>query len=657
MRYPTSESLLSDLNRYLASARPAKKASTGARVKLKGRKPKMRLTAEGGAEMLPEYAPVPMFEGDGIADLENLEDGEKKGLSLGAIVGMVIGGVVLLILLITGSLIWYVHATKVGEARDAHSSLIAMMQKETKAINTTIEAVGKYVKDFSEMTAKPEKEMKEAVVKLRNILPEDLKAEVESMIEVPPTKDIEEAIAYTNSLYAAAAAQADAEANAKAAEEKAKAEAASSATNAPAANVATNAPQAQASSTNVTATASSVVSTNAPGATPPPAATPEKKEEAPAQEAAEAEEEKKEEKPKVQIPSSIIQFSELWNDVYLCNAANIRVQAELDILVDSAKDVKKIHTEAVTKLNSMLESGALKDDINAYGTKPVKDLEKIMLALPDGFESTKAKKWVELSRRKSSTFSSRLKNIMQLAERQIAAAKARAEKAAKEAAEKAAKEEAAAKAAEEHKVRVEEETAKAQQRFDELVNQRLKYLDWEPALNQLDRLAKEFQTLEGKEAVRIQKKKVQCMKAMNSLFMRSRGFKFRDGSVITKSDSNGITVKARDYTDRKTKKKVLGKTQTIDWKKLYFREENRGKLSQMINGLLLKGPEVTHSGPMVWSEATLGAALTMQSLLSDVAGVDQFIPVLVQKAVKGFEPNRKYAEMWFKDVKIEQEEL
>jgi hypothetical protein len=102
---------------------------------------------------------------------------------------------------------------------------------------------------------------------------------------------------------------------------------------------------------------------------------------------------------------------------------------------------------------------------------------------------------------------------------------------------------------------------------------------------------------------------------------------------------------------------VLGKSQTIDWKKLYFREENRGKLSQMINGLLLKGPDVTHSGPMAWSDATLGAALTMQTLLSDVAGVDQFIPVLVNKAVKGFEPNRKYAEMWFKDVKIEQEEF
>lgn len=656
MRYPTYESLLSDLNRYLASARPAKKTATATRVKLKGRKPKMRLTAEGGAEMLSADESIPSFNPDGIADLENLEE-EKKGLSLGAIVGMVIGGVVLLILLITGSLIWYVHATKVGEARDAHTTLVSMMQKETKAINTTIEAVEKYMADFSEMAVKPEKEMKEAVVKLRNMLPEDMKAEVESMIEVPPTKDIAEAIAYTNSLYVAAIAQAEAEANAKVAEEKAKVEVQAASTNAPSATSSTNAPAAQVSATNAPSAAVTAATTNASAnaASAPAAKKDEQPSEAPTE--AEAEEEKKEEKPKIQIPSSITQFSELWNDVYLCNAANIRVQAELDILLDSTKDVKKIHFEAVAKLNSMLESGALKDDINAYGTKPVKDLEKIMLALPDGFESTKAKKWVELSRRKSSTFSSRLKNIMQLAERQIAAAKARAEKAAKEAAEKAAKEEAAAKAAEERKVKIEEETAKAQQRFEELVNQRLKYLDWDPAMNQLDRLAKEFQTIEGKEAVRIQKKKIQCMKSMNTLFMRSRGFKFRDGSMITKADSNGITVKGRDYTDRKTKKKVLGKTQTIDWKKLYFREENRGKLSQMINGLLLKGPEATHSGPMAWSEATLGAALTMQALLSDVAGVDQFIPVLVQKAVKGFEPNRKYAEMWFKDVKIEQEEL
>ena len=34
--------------------------------------------------------------------------------------------------------------------------------------------------------------------------------------------------------------------------------------------------------------------------------------------------------------------------------------------------------------------------------------------------------------------------------------------------------------------------------------------------------------------------------------------------------------------------------------------------------------------------------------------LDKFIPVLVNKAVKGFEPSRKWATKWFPDVKLEE---
>jgi len=37
-----------------------------------------------------------------------------------------------------------------------------------------------------------------------------------------------------------------------------------------------------------------------------------------------------------------------------------------------------------------------------------------------------------------------------------------------------------------------------------------------------------------------------------------------------------------------------------------------------------------------------------------VKGVDKFIPVLVKKAVKGFEPSRKWAVKWFPDVELEE---
>ena len=49
----------------------------------------------------------------------------------------------------------------------------------------------------------------------------------------------------------------------------------------------------------------------------------------------------------------------------------------------------------------------------------------------------------------------------------------------------------------------------------------------------------------------------------------------------------------------------------------------------------------------------LGAALTLQQFYGNQKGVDKFVPELVQKAVKGFEPCRVWAVKWFPDVKLE----
>ena len=100
MRYPTYQSLMGDFKRFLSKAKPAKNTTklAGPKVKIKGAKPKIRLTAEenGGA-------------GDEIAELEPSEGEEetgKKGMSVGAIVGLVAGGVILLVLLVAGGLLW-----------------------------------------------------------------------------------------------------------------------------------------------------------------------------------------------------------------------------------------------------------------------------------------------------------------------------------------------------------------------------------------------------------------------------------------------------------------------------------------------------------------------------------------------------------------------
>ena len=87
MRYPTYQSLLGDFKRFLSKAGPAKTSKmTSPKVKIKGTKINMKLTAD-------EKAPAPMD----VADLEPIDGEEvdgKKGMNPLAIVGMVAGGVV-----------------------------------------------------------------------------------------------------------------------------------------------------------------------------------------------------------------------------------------------------------------------------------------------------------------------------------------------------------------------------------------------------------------------------------------------------------------------------------------------------------------------------------------------------------------------------------
>ena len=92
-----------------------------------------------------------------------------------------------------------------------------------------------------------------------------------------------------------------------------------------------------------------------------------------------------------------------------------------------------------------------------------------------------------------------------------------------------------------------------------------------------------------------------------------------------------------------------------EWVRFYgLREKDYlGYMNQFINELVIKGRETTKIGPLEWSEHMLGAALTLQCLYGEEKGVDKFIPVLVKKAVKEFEPCRKWAVKWFPDVELE----
>lgn len=90
MRYPTYQSLLGDFKRFLSKMGSGKTSKMAApKVKIKGTKIKMKLTAEETAPTAAEgmNPDLPAAEGEEVS--------EEKHLGVGAIVGMVVGGIVL----------------------------------------------------------------------------------------------------------------------------------------------------------------------------------------------------------------------------------------------------------------------------------------------------------------------------------------------------------------------------------------------------------------------------------------------------------------------------------------------------------------------------------------------------------------------------------
>ncbi len=622
MRYPTYQSLLGDFKRYLSKAGPVKTTKIGGpKIKIKGTQIKMKLTAEETAAASMDVADLDSVEG---------EDGaERKGLSVGAIVGISVGAILLLIGLVVGGLFWYVHAEQEREKREAYQALVATRDKARSAVETTLKAIEKFGEDFEALVAKGEKEMADAVRQIKASVPEDMKDAAMPFIEAPPTKDIEEAIAFTNQIFIAAAAQAKADANAAAAEAKAAAEAQAAATNAPAA--ATNA-VAAAKGTNVVATAAG---TNAVAVAAKPAAA-KKAEVKPAEEAAPAEGGEKpaegDKEPEVAVPAAVKQFVELWADVYACRAANIRVQGSVKLLLQKGKALEKL-------------TG---DDAEA-----VQALAKLSQTLVEGFEQIKGMKCVEQTRRKAAVIRTRSVSLVRSAQQQIKRMVDKAAREAKAKAEKEAKAAAEAKAVEEHKVKAEEETKAAQAAFDELVGFRLKNLDWEPALKQLQRLKSDMTTREGKDEIDSQMDKVKCMQELHKLFIsKAKGFKFRDGAEVVAVDGKSITIQA---FSKKRGKTIPGRKQNLEWRRFYGKKDQVGYMNQLLNQFVLKGRETLRTNLKSWSGQMLGAALTLQIFYAEVEGVDKVIPVYVKNAVKEFENCAEMAKKWFPDVKLEDE--
>jgi len=700
MRHPTYQSLLGDFKRYLSKAGPVKRSGKagGPKLKFKGLKPKATSVSTGGI--------APVADGD-IADLPsgvNLTAvEEKKRMSVGAIVGMAVVGVILLVVLVVGGLFWYVHSEKEAKAKRELAELVDKQAQARSSIDNTVAKVKERYAEFHKRVQENGKMVEQAAQDVRKALPAELKAEAAAVFAMAPTKDVAAAIAYTNKLFAAQSVA------------PAAPQAAGTATNAPPANamVAAQGMQAMmgavlgsgkpASPAQIEKLAKKILaSAKDPNGESLDSASPEykealdklkaspefamfaqiaavnpaavdavtkalgdsaniekamqemsgklgakgdakkPKEEKPAEEkpvsenAADEKPDLAKSLPPMTLPMTVKSFTKIWEDMCQCRAADIKFHGrmtEILVLAEKAKGMTAQDGETTTGIINLSND------------------------LVERFNKLNVEKWLTDAMRKSHDLARRcrtytddavrkLKQIVEKRERQLAELRAKEEKAAAEAA-----------AAEKHKQDIADERQKAIDEFEPVVRD-AKRLDWERCKKQLTRLQEGMKTFEGKEAVTFQLHKIECMEGMQKHFIKhGAGFKFKSRpAMITKVDDKSFMlqkfkmVKGKSTPEKETR---------VEWWRFYGLKEKEFLfyMNDLINELVMKGRERKKvSSPLEWSEHMLGAALTLQYFYSEEKGVDKFIPVLVKKAVKEFEPCRKWAKNWFPNVELEEAE-
>ena len=695
-RYPTWEACIGDINKLLAAgividdkaAAAAEITATGAtsatststttakrkggkKLMIKGKKRTTIKTQAGeGAEDAPPTDVAEEGENaeEGEENAEDSETGEnaeetggKKPMTIGKMIMLGVLGIVAILLVAAGGLVWYIKSSRAAAERERIALMNAKADEARAAIETTLKSSRDFAALVVDMQVKSEKEVKSASDAFLAMLDPDVREVCRPVLIAPETQDYLDAVAYSNKVAAKLAQVAAAIEGAAAPEAPA---AAPADTNAPAAT------PAPAADTNAPAATPAPAETNAPAAKAEAESKDEKKEAVkedakkksgkgakkaakgkgknakkaaePAPEAKPPEPEAKpEEKPpepeekKIDYPPQLKAFQQLWTDLWTIRAAEIRVNACMMVIEDKA------------------EKGAA---MKVTDVASAEKLAKMTADLVEEFEAMKAQKDIEKALKKASAIKQKAPTLVATTKQQIERARARAAKLAAEKAAAEAAEAAKQKAAEEYKAKAESEVERAQERYDALALKELKRLDWDFAMRQMGDMTNGFEKLtrEGKQAVDDQIHKIRCMQMLQNHFIKhGRGFafamgKYPRGTKITATDKDTLTLQRPTPKPRSLKDRpVAPKPEKYQWKKFYF--EQPGMLNNLIIGLV-QDRTAAKVGLKDWSNLMFGAALTMSTLFPDEPTVQPRVEELVNKAVEEFENCQKLAERMFPKV-------
>ena len=595
-RYPTYESLLGDINRYLAKAGPVRNLTgkQGHKIILKG---KIGHSITGVTN-----ATVSGLVAEPLSNGAPLGGETPAPTNVGAMVGAVVGGIILLILLVVGGLGWYVHHSHVVEARTHQLQIVDKQAEARRAIAGTIKSTHDFEDNFRELCDKSIREVRETSDRIAKLLP----AETAALLVPPPPAALVEALAPPVATNAAPAA----------------------ATNAiPAAASTTNAAPVAAAAP-VVPVARRIVKEYDPAdpdavkpAEPKPA---EPAAQVPA--SAEPSAEPAPEEKKVEIPPCVAKIQDLWMDAYVCSTAVIRIHNALASLAMDAAQADSLKTEDLPTTEA---------------------LGRLSQSLVERFEAIKGQSDVSAAQRKAGVIKSKAKTILDSTLREIKRAHDKVEADKKAAEEAAAAKAAAEKAAAEHKALVDSEVARVTSKYQGLTTTLLKHLDWALADKQLRGMRGELETAEGRSALDTYVMAIDFMQGLHKYFIKNiGGFTFKNGFMAT-----NVNEKTFMFYKAATRPGVPPTVNTVTWDSFY--SKHPGRLNELFIEFVELGRDRHHLGLMEWSEHMMGAALTLRTLYADQPSAAPRAEALVKKAVKDFTPCERHAVKLFPDLKFD----
>ena len=532
------------------------------------------------------------------------DDEDEKGGNL--LVKVLIFAVVGILILagVGGGLWWYVVSDKAAKAADERRQVVEGFNKAKAAVVETVDRANKFADEFDEFAFKAIVACEKPTKELADLV----EPEFRSLLKPGPSKELQDAIAATNEVAQAAAPAA-----------------APASTNAPAAS-ATNAAPAK--------TAAPAGTNAAPAKAAAPAAKPvdpkAKGKPAPAKDAKGKPAAAKPADPKAapakpaELPAAVVSMRELWDRAYGCQASAVRIR------------------HAVRQL---VKKGAEGDGIAEVSEENARVLGKLSVELAEALDTIKTSKDVENVRKGITYIKTRGEKLVEQTTKRLRIEKLESDRKAKAEAAAAAEKERQEKKAAEHQAQVDAETKTATDKFDTLVAQGvLRQMDWKNALRQLEAVKAELKTPEGVHAADIQIRKVNDMKKMQDVFVKSVKDHVFKGKL---KGAKVASVSEKELNLDRGKSKAR-----IPWHKFY--KSYPGNLNELINQYIVRGRE--NAKPKLnlkdWADAMTGAALTMQLVCSEVNGAVEKGEQLAKAAVKDFPSYARTAKEIFPDIEF-----